>query len=291
MMPLKENNTENKKKEENLNRVSEALSTDEIISLLSKSNKDFIKESEISSNITNLFKKVTLNTMAKKSENSQEASNIKEKDNKLNDQENLNKKETEKSHEEELIEPKKKYTEEEAKKMANELARKYYDNGYKMGVKKTTEELQNGEKSLAVTLKRVTDNLFEIVPEFHGSLIKSINSLIFKLCKDVIGYEIENKTEFFTKKIEKLVNSIEESTRNIEVILSPEDYLAIKNYNEKNNVKFSFGISEDKNLERGDLKIKSPSIEISEKVSSKIKLSSTEQLNLNKENLKENKKI
>tara|TARA_B100000963_G_scaffold354708_1_gene371674 strand:+ start:54 stop:926 length:873 start_codon:yes stop_codon:yes gene_type:complete len=290
-MPLKENNTENKKKEENLNRVSEALSTDEIISLLSKSNKDFIKESEISSNITNLFKKVTLNTMAKKSENSQEASNIKEKDNKLNDQENLNKKETEKSHEEELIEPKKKYTEEEAKKMANELARKYYDNGYKMGVKKTTEELQNGEKSLAVTLKRVTDNLFEIVPEFHGSLIKSINSLIFKLCKDVIGYEIENKTEFFTKKIEKLVNSIEESTRNIEVILSPEDYLAIKNYNEKNNVKFSFGISEDKNLERGDLKIKSPSIEISEKVSSKIKLSSTEQLNLNKENLKENKKI
>ena len=200
-------------------------------------------------------------------------------------------KETEKSHEEELIEPEKKYTEEEAKKMANELARKYYDNGYKMGVKKTTEELQNGEKSLAVTLKRVTDNLFEIVPEFHGSLIKSINSLIFKLCKDVIGYEIENKTEFFTKKIEKLVNSIEESTRNIEVILSPEDYLAIKNYNEKNNVKFSFGISEDKNLERGDLKIKSPSIEISEKVSSKIKLSSTEQLNLNKENLKENKKI
>ena len=37
-----------------------ALSTEEIVSLLSKSNKDFIKESDISSNITNLFKKLHL---------------------------------------------------------------------------------------------------------------------------------------------------------------------------------------------------------------------------------------
>ena len=62
----KENNTEPQKKEKNLNKVSEALSTDEIISLLSKSNKDFIKESEISSNITNLFKKITPKILAKK---------------------------------------------------------------------------------------------------------------------------------------------------------------------------------------------------------------------------------
>ena len=53
MMPLKENEESTNKVE----KVSGALSTEEIVSLLSKSNKDFIKESEISSTITNLFKK------------------------------------------------------------------------------------------------------------------------------------------------------------------------------------------------------------------------------------------
>ena len=50
MMPLKD-----KSKDDKVNQISEALSTEEIVSLLSKSNKDFIKESDISSNIINLF--------------------------------------------------------------------------------------------------------------------------------------------------------------------------------------------------------------------------------------------
>ena len=53
MMPLekKTDSSEIEKKD----KVSSALSTEEIVSLLSKSNKDFIKESEISPNIKNLF--------------------------------------------------------------------------------------------------------------------------------------------------------------------------------------------------------------------------------------------
>ena len=288
MMPLKENNTEPQKKEKNLNKVSEALSTDEIISLLSKSNKDFIKESEISSNITNLFKKVTPKILAKKDHKTDEVVNKDKKENEIKDHESLEKIESEKNVENKKVEPEKKYTEEEARKMANELSRKYYDNGFKMGVKKTTEELQNGEKSLAVTLKRITDNLFEVFPEFQSNLTKLINKLIFNLCKEVIGHEIANNTEFFKKKIETLVSSIEDSAKNIEVILNPEDYLSIKNYNEKNNIKLCFKISEDKNLERGDLKIKSATIEISESVSKKVKFSAPEQLNLDREKLKEN---
>ena len=62
MMPLKENEESANKVE----KVSGALSTEEIVSLLSKSNKDFIKESEISSTITNLFKKITPKILAKK---------------------------------------------------------------------------------------------------------------------------------------------------------------------------------------------------------------------------------
>ena len=65
MMPLKENEESTNKVE----KVSGALSTEEIVSLLSKSNKDFAKkESEISSSITNLFKKITPKILAKNNE-------------------------------------------------------------------------------------------------------------------------------------------------------------------------------------------------------------------------------
>ncbi len=288
MMPLKENSPKSQEKDESLKKISDALTTDEIISLLSKSNKDFVKESEISSNITNLFKKLTPSVLAKKSDQPEDKKNHLEKE---DGAKNHEKKEAEVKINEEKTEPEKKYTEEEAKKMANDLAKKYYENGYKIGIKKTTEELQKGEKSLAVTLKRTTDNLFEIIPEFNKNLSKTINNLIFQLCKEVIGHEIKNNTDLFNKKIQSLVESIEGSVKNVEVILNPEDYSLIKNYNEKNNVELSFKISEDNKLERGDLKIKSGSIEISEIVSNKIKFASTGNLDLDLEKLKETQKI
>ena len=55
MMPLTDK-TEAQQKSEEI--ISGALSTEEIVSLLNKSNKDFVKESDITSKITNLFKKV-----------------------------------------------------------------------------------------------------------------------------------------------------------------------------------------------------------------------------------------
>ena len=50
MMTLEENSTKN-------NDDSEALKTNEILSLLSKTKQDFIKDLEFSENISNLFKK------------------------------------------------------------------------------------------------------------------------------------------------------------------------------------------------------------------------------------------
>ena len=49
-MTLEENSTKN-------SDDSEALKTDEILSLLSKTRQDFIKDLEFSENISNLFKK------------------------------------------------------------------------------------------------------------------------------------------------------------------------------------------------------------------------------------------
>ena len=65
MMPLTDKSEAQQKSDE---KISGALSTEEIVSLLNKSNKDFIKESDITSNITNLFKKVTPSSLAQKNQ-------------------------------------------------------------------------------------------------------------------------------------------------------------------------------------------------------------------------------
>ena len=270
MMPLTDKTEDKKKSDE---KISGALSTEEIVSLLSKSNKDFVKESDITSNITNLFKKVTPLSIAKKN---QEISFDKKEEiakdlnvvSEMNDQEPKDDVIKEKKPEHEKI-----YTEIEAKKLANDLAKQYYNNGYKLGVKKTTEELQKGEKSLAVTLKNTTDSIFKMTPEFVNELNKSITNLLSNLSKEVLGYEIDNNNKFFQEKIEQLVNSVENSIENIQVFLNPKDYEAIKVYNGKNNLSLSFKINQDLKLERGDIRIKSGSIEMNDIVSNKVKFS------------------
>ena len=66
MMPLKEKTTGNKVEKK---QDSEALKTEEILSLLSKTRQDFIKDKEILEKIPNLFKKKTLIELANSSEN------------------------------------------------------------------------------------------------------------------------------------------------------------------------------------------------------------------------------
>ena len=58
MMALEKNNKD--ETEEN-SQNSEALKTEEILSLLSKTKQDFIKDLEFSNNISNLFKKKNFN--------------------------------------------------------------------------------------------------------------------------------------------------------------------------------------------------------------------------------------
>ena len=67
MMQAKQKIPEKSDKKDQLG-PSGALKTEEILSLLSKTDQGFIKESEISSNISKLFKKTTLSEVAKKPE-------------------------------------------------------------------------------------------------------------------------------------------------------------------------------------------------------------------------------
>ena len=284
-MPLTDKNAIQEKSDE---KISGALSTEEIVSLLNKSNKDFVKESNITSNITNLFKKVTPLSLAKKSQEiiSDKKEELKKDFNEIyesNDKEPTSDVVDEKKPSDEKV-----YTEIEAKKLANELAKQYYNNGYKLGVKKTTEELQKGEKSLAVTLKNTTDNIFKMTPEFVNELNKSITNLLSNLSKEVLGYEIDNNNKFFQEKIKQIVNSVENSIGNIVVFLNPKDFEAIKVYNSQNNVSLSFEINQDAKLERGDIRIKSGSIEMSDIVSKKLKFSMPDEIEKDLEEAKLN---
>ena len=95
----------------------------------------------------------------------------------------------------------KKYTEVEAKKMANDLAKDYYNKGYHLGVKKIKEELQQGEKALAVNFKNALDNIFSISPEFSEKLNNNINKSILKISREILGYEIDKKLKNILKKL------------------------------------------------------------------------------------------
>ena len=280
-MPLK-----NIPEDKNDKNISGALSTEEIVSLLNKSNKDFIKESDISSNITNLFKKVTPHLLAEKNKDTQfSEENLKEN---KEENEEENKEQTSIENEVKKEEPleEKKYTEVEAKKMANEFAKQYYNNGYRLGVKKTSEELQKGDKALAVTLKNTTDAIFQITPNFTKELTQSITGLLSNLCKEILGNEIDNNSKFFQEKVTQMVNSFQSSLSDIQVYLNPLDCSAIKKYNSENKLELSFHIEPDEKLERGDIRIKSGSIEMSDIVSNKLKFSIPNQLDTEIDSLK-----
>ena len=64
-----------------------------------------------------------------------------------------------------------------------------------------------------------------------------------------------------------------------------KDLDAINNYNKENNIIISFKLQPDPNLKRGDLRIKSGSINLGDIVSNKINFSESNDLDLNFENL------
>ena len=196
---------ENQKKSDQDKKNSGALNTEEILSLLSKTSQDFKKESEITENVSYLFNKKTPKDMALS--NSQNAMEIKETD---NVGEEIKKDELKEEKNEEIIEEKK-VTETEAKKMANALAKEYYSKGYNLGVKKVKEELEKGEKALAINFKNLADNIFSITPDFVKQINDQINVNLKKISRQMLGYEIDTRTEKFFEKISELTNLFENS--------------------------------------------------------------------------------
>ena len=261
MMQLKEN----QKKSDQDKQNSSALNTEEILSLLSKTSQDFKKESEITENISYLFNKKTPKDLALSSQIDHE------KNQKPEVNKEIEKKEEIKEKEEEKVIEEKKVTETEAKNMANALAKEYYNKGYDLGVKKVKEELEKGEKALAVNLKNLSDNIFTVTPDFVEKLNEQINSNLKKISVEMLGYEIDNKTNQFFNKISELVNSFADSVKNVKIFLNKDDFDSISKFLNEQKITLEQELTIDENLNRGDLKIKSGSIEVANILSKKTK--------------------
>ena len=261
MMQLKEN----QKKSDQDKQNSSALNTEEILSLLSKTSQDFKKESEITENISYLFNKKTPKDLALSRQIDRE------KNQKPEVNKEVEKKEEIKEKEEEKVIEEKKVTETEAKNMANALAKEYYNKGYDLGVKKVKEELEKGEKALAVNLKNLSDNIFTVTPDFVEKLNEQINSNLKKISVEMLGYEIDNKTNQFFNKISELVNSFADSVKKVKIFLNKDDFDSISKFLNEQKITLEQELTIDENLNRGDLKIKSGSIEVANILSKKTK--------------------
>ncbi len=280
------------KKSEEVDDVgeTEALKTDEILSILSKTSFDFQKESEISSKASIPFIKKTLKEVAEKTlANSQESEHSPEKDENVSVEKSQDQ-DIDLEQQEKTVEEKK-YTDIEAKKMANDYAKIYYNKGYQLGIKKIKEELAKGDKALAIVLKNTTDSLFFTGPEFSKKINGSLNVLISKTCKEILGHEIDNKTELFLKRIQELSDSLTNSFKKAKVFLNKNDFESIKKFLNENKIDLNQEFLIDETLERGDLKIKSGSIEIDDIVSNKMKFPSEENLENEMNKLQQENKI
>ena len=274
--------TQLQKKEIDIEDIQEEnlpLKTEEIISILNKTtNSKFLKSDEIIANIALNFKKFSLEEIAKKNEVKIEPDNNSVEARKKNTGEILKQSqeiEDKEKSDEVIIEekvPEKIYTKEEADKIANELAKTYYQNGFNAGVNNLKKELQGGEQAIAMALKNTIDSLFFVSSEFIEKLNLDLNKTIMEICNSIVGYEIDKVPENFIKKINSLVESIQSSSNNIKVILNKDDHVSINDYLKKNKPLVDLKLEIDEKLQRGDLVLKSGGIEINDIVCEKIHL-------------------
>mgnify|MGYP001279194302 FL=1 len=266
----------------------EKLNTEEILSIVQKSEKKFNRNTQISGKISRLFKKQPIKEIAKEDERQHVQDNnekVTEKNLLVDKVEEEIKSEisdqnTTEPESKNIVNNLKKYTEEEANTKAKELAKKYYYYGYNLGVKNIKKELLKGENKISIALKNVLDNLFLVSEKLTSELNDSLNKKTFQICNEIIGYEIDSRPEKFLKKITELTKKISNSVKNVKILLNKDDHNLITKHIEvlKKNLSIEFDI--DQNLERGDLRIVSGDIELEEINSEKIRSSNDSKIDL-----------
>ena len=100
-------------------------------------------------------------------------------------------------------------------------------------------------------------------------MIRSINVNLKKISRQMLGYEIDTKKNFF-EKISELTNLFENSIKKVKILLNNEDFKSISKYLDEQKINIDQKLEIDNDLDRGDLKKKSGSIEVANILSKKL---------------------
>ena len=94
--------------------------------------------------------------------------------------------------------------------------------------------------------------------------------------------------EKFFEKVSELSNLIENSLKQVKIFLNKEDFESVSKYLTEQKINIDQKLEIDKDLQRGDLKIKSGSIEVANILSNKTKFVQSTNINEDLEDLKNN---
>ena len=133
------------------------------------------------------------------------------------------------------------------------IKKEYYDRGYYEG-KKALEAESSEKLNIALdALENTKKSMLNLNATHFIDLREQISQSILALASERAGVEIKNLPELFIKKIEALIESIDQKTRKPIIYLNPEDLESLSNVlNEKEEIS-EFIFKPNSDLVHGDM--------------------------------------
>ena len=125
-----------------------------------------------------------------------------------------------------------------------------------------------------------------MTPDFVKQINDQINVNLKKISRQMLGYEIDTRTEKFFEKVSELTNLFENSIKKVKIFLNNEDFKSISKYLDEQKINIDQKLEIDNDLDRGDLKIKSGSIEVANILSNKTKFVQSTNIDEDLQNLR-----
>ena len=146
----------------------------------------------------------------------------------------------------------------EQEKREKEIFEKGYAEGKASAEKETEEKLANG----LIALENARKSILDLNASHFIDLREQIASQILKLATERAGHEIKNLPEQFYNKIESLLETIGQATKEPKIFLNGNDLAAIQETISDNKEHIGFNFRSREGLMNGDIVIEIGSISL-----------------------------
>ena len=146
----------------------------------------------------------------------------------------------------------------EQEKREKEIFEKGYAEGKASAEKETEEKLANG----LIALENARKSILDLNASHFIDLREQIASQILKLATERAGHEIKNLPEQFYNKIESLLETIGQATKEPKIFLNGNDLAAIQETISNNKEYIGFNFRSREGLMNGDIVIEIGSISL-----------------------------